>query len=185
MNTYISLLRGINVNGQRKIQMKDLAELYALLGFEKIVTYVQSGNVVFSSKLNTISKLAQIIEKGIEDKFGYVVPVKVMEQNELQKIISGNPFLKVKGIDITKLHVTFLSSAPTKENLKKIISADDDNDKMVIAGKEIYLLCPNGYGRTKLTNSFFENKLKTKATTRNWKTVNALMELTGAAKVRK
>ncbi len=185
MNTYISLLRGINVNGQRKIQMKDLAELYAILGFEKIVTYIQSGNVVFSSKLNTLSKISQLIEKGIEDKFGYVVPVKVIEQNELQKIISGNPFLKVKGMDISKLHITFLSSAPSKENLKKIISADDDNDKMVIAGKEIYILCPNGYGRTKLTNSFFENKLKTNATTRNWKTINTLLEIAGTAKGKK
>lgn len=178
MSIYISLLRGINVNGQRKVQMKELTELYALLGFENIVTYIQSGNVVFSSKLNAVSKISQIIEKGIEDRFGYVVPVKVIEKNELQKIVSGNPFLKVKGVDAGKLHVTFLSAAPAKENLKKIISTEDNNDKMVVAGKEIYLYCPKGYGRTKLTNSFFENKLKVSATTRNWKTTNVMLELT-------
>jgi uncharacterized protein (DUF1697 family) len=180
MNSYIALLRGINVSGQKKIQMKDLSELFALLGFENIVTYIQSGNVVFTSKLKTPVKIAEVIEKGITKKFGFDVPVLVLEKNELQNVITHNPFIKVKGIDENRLHVTFLSGVPPKENLNKITSIEGGTDKLVITGKEIYLFCPKGYGRTKYTNSVIENKLKVKATTRNWKTVNTLLKLTEA-----
>jgi len=177
MGVYISLLRGINVNGQKRIQMQELSNLYALLGFEKIITYIQSGNVVFTSKLKNKIKIAGLIENGIKEKFGFPVSVFVMEKEELQKASEGNPFLKIKGIDSGKLHITFLSEIPHKDNIKKIVTCKDDNDKMVIAGKDVYLFCPNGYGRTRLTNSFFEKKLKAQATTRNWKTIIALLEL--------
>lgn len=178
MSSYIALLRGINVNGQKKIQMKDLSELFASLGFENIITYIQSGNVVFSSKLKTPAKIEEIIEKGIEKKFRFIVPVQVLEKSELQSTVTGNPFIKAKGIDETKLHVTFLAGVPQKENLNKITAIEGGADKLVIAGKNIYLFCPKGYGRTKYTNSVIENKLKVKATTRNWNTVNALLKLT-------
>lgn len=177
MSSYLSLLRGINVSGQKKILMKDLAELYVELGMESIITYIQSGNVVFQSKLKTASSVSSLIEKGIKDKFGFDVNVTVLEKKELQSIIERNPFLKAKGIDETKLHATILSSIPDKENLNKIAAVDGGKDKLVIAGKTAYLFCPNGYGRTKYTNTVLESKLKVKATTRNWKTINALMEL--------
>lgn len=180
MYSYIALLRGVNVSGQKKITMKDLSELFASLGFEKIVTYIQSGNVVFSSKLKNSVKISEMIEKCIEERFGFSVLVNTMSKSDLQKITVDNPFIKVKGIDPAKLHVTFLSGLPSKESLNKIISIDGGADKIVIAGKEAYLYCPNGYGRTKYTNKALENKLKVNATTRNWKTVNELFKLAGA-----
>ncbi len=178
MGIYIALLRGVNVSGQKKVQMKELAELFASLGFEKIITYIQSGNVVFNSKLKSGTAIAGMAEKGIKEKFGFNVPVHIIEKKELKGAISRNPFLNVKGVDQSKLHVTFLSEAPQKENLNKITSIDGGKDKIVIAGSYAFLYCPNGYGRTKYTNTVLERVLKVKATTRNWKTVNALFGLT-------
>lgn len=177
MTQYISLLRGINVNGKNKIQMSQLAELYALLGFEKIVTYIQSGNVVFESKLKKGKEIAELIEKGIKKQFGLSVPVLVLEKKEFEGVIKRNPFLKDKSIDASKLHVTFLEEEPVKENLNKIAAIEGGKDKIIIASKTAYLYCPIGYGRTKYTNTVIENRLKVKATTRNWKTITAISEL--------
>lgn len=177
MTQYISLLRGINVNGKNKIQMSQLAELYALLGFEKIVTYIQSGNVVFESKLKKGKEIAELIEKGIKKQLGLSVPVLVLEKKEFDGVIKRNPFLKDKSIDASKLHVTFLEEEPVKENLNKIAAIEGGKDKIIIASKTAYLYCPIGYGRTKFTNSVIENRLKVKATTRNWKTITAISEL--------
>jgi len=175
--TYAALLRGINVSGQKKILMKDLAEMFAKLGFENIITYIQSGNVVFQSSMKNKEDISSKIVKGIKKEFGFDVNTEVIDKKELQNIINRNPFLNVKGIDETKLHSTILSTAPEKESLNKIAAIDGGKDKIVIAGKTVYLYCPNGYGRTKYTNTVIENKLKVKATTRNWKTMNALLEL--------
>jgi uncharacterized protein (DUF1697 family) len=175
--TYAALLRGINVSGQKKILMKDLAEMFAKLGFENIITYIQSGNVVFQSNSKNNTDITAKIAKGIKKEFGFDVNTEVVDKKELQNIINRNPFLNVKGIDESKLHATLLSAAPDKENLNKIAAIDGGKDKIVIAGKTVYLYCPNGYGRTKYTNTVIENKLKVKATTRNWKTLNALLEL--------
>ncbi len=177
MTQYISLLRGINVNGKNKIQMNQLAELYALLGFEKIVTYIQSGNVVFEYKLKKGKEIAEIIEKGIKKQFGISVPALVMEKKEFEGIIKRNPFLKDKSVDAAKLHITFFDEEPVKENLNKIAAIDGGKDKIIIDSKTAYLYCPVGYGRTKYTNTVIENKLKVKATTRNLKTVTAISEL--------
>jgi uncharacterized protein (DUF1697 family) len=80
------------------------------------------------------------------------------------------------GIDIEKLHVTFLEKVPGQIELDNTKKHDYTPDKFIIAGREVFLYCPGGYGKSKLSNNFFENKLKVKATTRNWKTVNKLVE---------
>ena len=95
----------------------------------------------------------------------------------MEKIISQNPFTKEKNIDLKKLHVTFLSETPDKEKIEQIKEADFLPDRFAIKGKEIYLHIPVSYGETKLSNKFFENKLKVSATTRNWNTVNKLFEM--------
>jgi uncharacterized protein (DUF1697 family) len=95
----------------------------------------------------------------------------------MKVVLSNNPFLSEKNIDESKLHVTFLGEFPSKEQIKKTETLNYEPDRFNIAGKEIYLYCPNGYGRTKLNNNFFENKLNVMATTRNWNTVKKLVEM--------
>lgn len=178
MQTFISILRGINVSGQKKILMADLKTLYERLKFKDVKTYIQSGNVIFKSdsKIPDI-QLARKIGKAISAKYNFEVPVIIRTKEELEKIISQNPFAKEKKIDLQKLHVTFLSETPDKEKVELIKEADFLPDQFIINGKEIYLHIPNSYGETKLSNKFFENKLKVSATTRNWNTVNKLFEL--------
>jgi len=175
METFLSILRGINVSGQKKIVMADLKALYEELGFKNVTTYIQSGNVIFAAK--NADSLAKKIEEKILKKYEYNVPVIIRTGDEMQSILAENPFLQNKNIALDKLHVTFLSDAPKQELLDKTKELNYEPDQFIIIEREVYLHCPNGYGRTKLTNSFFENKLKVKATTRNWKTVNELFKI--------
>jgi uncharacterized protein (DUF1697 family) len=179
MQTFISILRGINVSGQKKILMADLKSLYENLNFGDVNTYIQSGNVSFKTNEKLSDKqLAEKIEKAIYKKYNFQVPVVIRNGEELKKIISSNPFLKDKNIDVKKLHVTFLSDTPVKTNVESIEGIDFSPDKFIINGKEIYLHIPESYGETKLSNNFFEKKLNVTATTRNWNTVNKLLEMT-------
>ena len=177
MKTYISILRGINVSGQKMIKMDELRALFESLHFENVTTYIQSGNVVFEEKATDRNELAKHIEKKILQKFGFAVSVLVIEKNELQNVLKKNPFVNTRKEESATLHVTFLSEEPDPariDSIKKIQSAPDE---YIFSGNVVYVFCPNGYGRTKLTNNFFENKLKIVATTRNWKTVNELMNI--------
>jgi uncharacterized protein (DUF1697 family) len=183
MQTFISILRGINVSGQKKILMPDLKKLYENLKFKDIKTYIQSGNVIFKSNEKLADEeLAKKIELAIHKKYDFKVPVIIRTQEEMGKIISSNPFLEEKNIDAKKLHVTFLSEIPTKGNRETIENIDFSPDKFIIQGKEIYLHIPESYGETKFSNKFFETKLKVKATTRNWNTVNKLFEIASDSK---
>ena len=172
MKTHISLLRGINVSGQKKVKMEELKKLYESLGFKDVQAYIQSGNVVFrSSEAGSI--LAGRIEKKVREYFRFEVFVLIRTKDDLQKLIKKNPFSKK---DIDKLYVTFLSGYPAMPPLEELNKAKAA-EEFFISGREIYLFCPDGYGKTKLSNNFFERKLKLHATTRNWKIVNKLLEL--------
>jgi len=177
MTACISMLRGINVNGQKIVKMADLRTLYEGLGFDKVATYIQSGNVVFYSKMDSSPALSKKIAGAIEEQYGFTVPITIRTREELKKLISNNPFPTKKNIDLTKLHVTFLETRPGSAQLKSIESVDRKGDEFFVSGSEIYLYCPGGYGKTKLSNNFIESKLKQSATTRNWKTVNTLCEM--------
>jgi len=176
MNTYISMLRGINVSGHNKISMTDLKNLYESLDFQNVITYLQSGNVVFDSDKQDASKISSQIEAQIKKSLSLSVSVLLRDKNDLQQIISGNPFVKRKK-DLIKLYVTFLQSSPAPFDFKRLPLPSDESDEFIIVDKEIFIFCPNGYGRTKLNNNFFEKKLNVIATTRNWNTVNALYKL--------
>jgi uncharacterized protein (DUF1697 family) len=182
MKTYIALLRGINVSGQKKILMTDLKKLFEELGYSDIVTYIQSGNVIFKTKASkTDIKLAAEIEKAIAGKYGFDVPVIVRSHEELQKVVIQNPYAKDKNVDLEKVYVTYLLEEPSTEKLREIKLPVGIKDEFKAIGKEVFLYCPGGYGETKLSNNFFESKLKVKATTRNWKTTLKLLELASNA----
>lgn len=175
MKTYLSILRGINVSGQKKVPMAELKSLYEELNLKDISTYIQSGNVIFRTE--SIKDLSQRIEQKILAKYNFNVPVIIRTMDEMQIVLRQNPFIKESNIDLEKLHVTYLSENPKQENIDKLNTYNYQPDRFLILGKEIYLYCPNGYGRTKLTTDFFENKLKVPATTRNWRTTNELFKI--------
>ena len=180
MMTYIAMLRGINVGRGKMVKMERLRTLFAGLGFGEVKTYVQSGNVVFQSERKSPAELTRTIEAKIQRDFGFTVPVLVKTSKELARIVHKNPLLRVKGIDVSKLHVTFLSDAPPKTAAKALEDLATTRERFRILNREIYLYCPDGYGKSKLTNNIIEKKFSLVATTRNWRTVNALLKMAGS-----
>lgn len=177
MNTYISILRGINVSGKNIIKMEELRSACVSIGFSEVKTYIQSGNIIFKVKKTSPQKLATSISSLIKKEFKCEVPVLVLEMTDIETVLSNNPYLKETNQDEKNWHVTFLAEIPNKSLVSAISTANNAPDKFKIIDKAIYLSCPNGYGNTKLNNTFFEKKLKTTATTRNWKTINELLKL--------
>jgi len=175
---YISILRGINVSGKKKIKMTDLKALYEAEGFTEVTTYIQSGNVIFDSGKQDRMKLITIIEKAIEKKYQFHVPVDLRTHQELESVINQCPFEEAKQEENgTKILVTFLKKSPSKENIKDLLEKVKSPEQLQVSNNNVYLYCPNGYGKSKLTNNLIEKKLKTSATTRNWKSIKKLHEL--------
>ena len=178
MQKYIAILRGINVGGKRKILMADLKTIFSKLEFTNIETYIQSGNVIFISKKDASNiNLSNKIERAISENYNFEVPVIVMSVTELNEAISKNPFFEKNELDIERLHLTFLKAMPETNILEKIKTYDSSPDKFKIINKNVFVYCSGKYSNSKLTNKFFETKLKVSATTRNWKTVLKLSEL--------
>jgi len=178
METYIALLRGINVSGQKMIPMDGLKTLFGKLGFTEVTSFIQSGNLIFQEKKAEDSlTLSKRIHKAIQKSYGFEVPVQIRTRDQLREIIQTNPFLKARGIDPKKLHTTFLAQVPDSEKRDALQKIRFDADQFRITGSEVYLYCPLGYGNSKVTNAFFENKLGVQATTRNWNTVQSLYRL--------
>jgi uncharacterized protein (DUF1697 family) len=173
---YIALLRGINIGGKR-IKMAQLRDVFESMDFKSVRTYLQSGNVIFEHNSTDTAKISNLIEKKIIQTFGFSVNVIIRTEGEFENIINDNPFIKDANIDFDKLHVTFLHDRPDKNTVLNLEVNKDKNEKFEVIGREIYLYLPNGYAKTKLTNNVFEKKLKTIATTRNWKTTNKILEI--------
>jgi len=173
METYVALLRGINVSGQKMIKMTDLVKLLSELDLKNIRTYIQSGNLVFEYPKTDQKNLATLIQQKITRHYKFDVPVIIRHRDELLNIADQNPFLK-RNNDIEKLYVTFLEEEPSADIIGKAKETITDQDVFEVTGKEVFVYCPDGYGRTKLNNSFFEKQFETRATTRNWKTVLTL-----------
>ena len=174
MPSYVAMLRGINVSGSKMIKMEALRVSFEALGFSNVRTYVQSGNVVFTAKDRTAAALGAKIAARIKRDYGFDVPTMVLAADTLARVVDDNPFVRKKGVDLTKLHVTFLAEAPFAEGLEKMEAVSSGRDQFQCLGTSIYLVCPDGYGRTKLNNNAFERALRIGATTRNWKTVTTL-----------
>lgn len=184
MTRYISLLRGINVGGHKKIVMTDLKLLYETLGFTAIQTYIQSGNLIFAAETRSTAMLAQQIEQAIAQQYGFEVIVIVLTAEELQSAAQSNPF-QLEGItESDQLLLVFLSQIPLPDHVANIDHNAYLPDRFALVGSQIYLYCPNGYGQTKLSNDFFERKLRLKATTRNSNTIAKLCSMIASASIR-
>lgn len=178
MQKYVSLLRGINVSGQKKIIMKELKMIFLNIGFKDVETYIQSGNVVFDSSIPEKNEIQIKIEKEIFNKYNFHVSVCVLNRFEMETAFSQNPYLLDKNIDEKHLSITFLNDVPKEEFFDEIsVLSKKGGDEFQIIDKYIYLLLPNSAGRSKLTINLFERKLKTTATSRNWKTMTRLVEM--------
>jgi len=177
MNTYIALLRGINVSGQKKIKMADLKKSLETLPFSDVTTYIQSGNLIFKSVINSIPDLEKKIADLILKDFGFEVPVLIKTPQELSSVLENNPFEKDNSKDVKKLYVVFLKDTPLEENITVLKTYDYSPEEYILDEKIIYFYAANGAGKAKMNNNFFEKKLKVQATTRNWKTTDKLVTL--------
>lgn len=179
---HVALLRGINVGGKNKLPMKDLAAMFEEAGCEDVRTYIQSGNVVFRASKSVAARVPEQVSKAIQEKFGHRVPLVLRTAGELRAVSKENPFLAKakKDGDTSALHAMFLDEEPTKARVEALDPERSAGDTYEVRGREVYLYCPNGLARTKLTNDYFDRALKTTSTVRNWNTVLRLLEMTEA-----
>jgi uncharacterized protein (DUF1697 family) len=177
---YVALLRGINVGGKNSLPMKALAAMFEKAGCSQVATYIQSGNVVFQADAQLTQRIPDLISKAILKGFKMDIPVIVRSAKELLRISKGNPFLQSGGT-IDTVHVAFLAQSPSLVAVQSLDPQRSPGDEFRVVGREIYLHCPQGFGRTKLTNQYFDSKLFTTSTVRNWKTLLKLIEMTETA----
>ncbi|MFI5196540.1 MAG: DUF1697 domain-containing protein [Chitinophagales bacterium] len=173
MTKYIAFLRAINVGG-RVVKMDDLKKHFAMPGFKNIVTYIQSGNVVFDHSETDKDALIKKVESKLLKSLGYEVKTFLKTPAELEAVVKKNPFKKYP--EDMGLHVSFMSGRPDAEAVKQLLLLQTDHEQFRFTGSEAYILVRKGaYGETKFSNNFLEKKLKLYATTRNWATVNTLL----------
>jgi uncharacterized protein (DUF1697 family) len=171
------MLRGINVSGHNLVSMAALRDAFGALGLADVTTYLQSGNVVFSAPgRTTAARLEQTVAAGLQADLDLDVPVIVRSRADMAGVVVANPFVADVG-DVTKLHVTFLKTTPRAKRVVELEAADFGREKLAVIGREVHLLCPDGYGRTKLGPAVLERRLDTTSTTRNWKSVTAIGKL--------
>jgi uncharacterized protein (DUF1697 family) len=173
---YVAFLRGINVGGKHKLPMKELVQIFAEAGCANVRNYIQSGNVVFTAPAKVVKKLPEVIAAKIEQRYGFSVPVVLRSRDELAQAARNNPFLKA-GLHETSFHVYFLADQPGADAVKSLDPQRSAPDAFHVSGREVYLHLPNGMARTKLTNAYFDAKLATVCTARNWATVLKLLEM--------
>lgn len=176
MANFVALLRGVNVGGKNLLPMAELSRMFEEAGCSNVLTYIQSGNVRFSVSQAKAAKLPGVISARIAERFGYRTPVILRSADELGETVRNNSFLHA-GSPENHLHVLFLADQPEAAAIASLDPDRSPPDAFVVRGREIYLQCPNGVGNTKLTNAWFDSRLATISTGRNWRTVLKLFEL--------
>ena len=168
---YASIIRGINVSGKNKVIMKDLKTHLEKAGFTNVQTYIQSGNIVFESEETELNKVSDDIQTLLKTKHKVDAPVLTLSSEYLIKTVASNPFEKN---DNPHQYITFLKEEVLNPEIPDL---DFGDDQYAFGDKSVYIFCPNGAARTKLSNNFFENKLKVAATTRNIRTCKKLVDM--------
>lgn len=172
----VALLRGINVGGKNRLPMKDLVAMFLEVGCEDVRTYIQSGNVLFRGAPAAPGDTSALISALILDHFGYQIPVVTRTAEDLKKVGEANPFVQT-GAETDRMYVMFLADEPESGLVRSLDPDRSPGDEYAVLGREIYLHCPNGIARSKLTNGYFDSRLATTSTTRNWKTTLKLVEM--------
>lgn len=174
MTTYIILLRGINVGGQKKIPMAELRSILNAGGFESVSTYIQSGNIILQSSKRA-SEVEKSVDRLIQEKFGFAVSIQVKAKRDWQVIVDNNPFSKYSGNELylKKLNVTFLKEALAAEEIKKIKNESTQNEDCEFRPNCIYIWCGDGLRNSKMAELIVKNP---HGTTRNWNTVSKIAE---------
>jgi uncharacterized protein (DUF1697 family) len=173
---HVALLRGINVGGKNMLPMKELVGMFVVAGCRDVTTYIQSGNVVFSADAKVVAGLGSVIAARVEERFGLRIPVVLRTSAEMERVIRGNPFL-LDGAGEESLHVCFLADLPSGDRVAGLDAGRSPPDAFAVVGREIYMRLVKGVSGTKLTNAYFDSKLKTVSTMRNWRTVLKLVEM--------
>lgn len=176
--SYVALLRGVNVGGKNKLPMPALAALFVEAGCSDVSTYIQSGNVLFSANAKTAADVAHRVHALVFERFGFRSIVVTRSAREIADVMHGNPFLGGDA-DPKHLHVMFLADAPTSAAVASLDPERSPGDEFAARGREIYLRLPHGVADSKLTNAYFDAKLATTSTSRNWTTVGKLASLLG------
>ncbi len=174
--SHLALLRGINVGGKNKLPMSALAEMFEAAGCKDVRTYIQSGNVIFNASAHVSARVSERVTTQIAERFGFRVPVVVRTIEQLRETFTNNPFL-VSGADEKALHVMFLAGTPSPAAIDKLDPDRSPGDAFVVRDHTVYLHLPRDVAGSKLTNAYFDSKLATISTSRNWRTVTALLEL--------
>lgn len=177
MPVIICMLRGVNVGGRNMIKMDALKALCISLKLKDPQTYVQSGNVVFSSGEKDLAKLAKRLQDAIEKSHGFRPGVMLRTAAELQHVIARNPFAKRSGIEPGKLIVNFLADDPGKQAREKALAIKVGPEEMHLIGREAYIYFPNGQGQSKFPWPSIERALGTSGTGRNWNSVTKMQEI--------
>lgn len=185
MSIYIALLRGINVGGKNMIKMADLRKMFETMGFDRVKTYIQSGNVLFESD-DKEEELRKQIEEEIIAVFGFSISVVLRSAAELEQIIKNCPFSKEviseaeASSEGESLYVTLLSEVPSQQGIDQLSIYRNEREVYKIEGRDLYLLFRDSIRNSKLSNNL--QKLEVTGTTRNWKTINKLVDLAGEMK---
>jgi uncharacterized protein (DUF1697 family) len=170
---YVALLRGINVGGKAKVPMAALRETCEAAGCEDVVTYIQSGNVVLTSRLSA-DKLRTALEAAIDKDFGFKPAVMIRTGKEMAALLDSNPY---PDADEKTLHIGFLHAAPATATKKCLAGIDCGAEELTLAGRDIYLHLPDGMGRAALPVQLERCLRPAPVTVRNWRTVTKLAEL--------
>ncbi len=174
--TYIALIRGINVSGTNKLPMKQLLAIAEEQGLLRGRTYIQSGNLVFDYAGSLPGDFASGFSAAIEVACGFRPPVLAFHADAWRDVIDHCPFLREADEAPKSVQVFMLAEEPSAEALADLSARDFGADKWMLRGRAVYLHLPNGLGRSKLATSI-ERILKVPMTGRNWSTMLALEEL--------
>lgn len=177
MTTHLALLRGINVSGHNMIKMDALKTALENIGFSKVQTYVQSGNIFVSTAEESAAKVGFIIKQEIFKVFGGDVPVIIISAADLEACFSNNPFLKDNDLDTKKLYVAFVSKELRSENINDLKISQFKPDSAHLDGNRIFIKYAVGAGKTRLDQKYIEKKLNLTATIRNWNTIIQLLKM--------
>jgi uncharacterized protein (DUF1697 family) len=177
MTSYIGLLRAVNLPGHNKITMTDLRELLMRIGMQKVQTLLQSGNVVFRSEARSAAELERLIEGVAAKQLALTTDVLVRSEKEWKAIITENPFPKDAKRDPSHLLAVVLKAAPDRANVKALQGAITGREMVDVRGRCVYIVYPDGIGRSRLTSAVIEKNLATRGTGRNWNTVLKLAAL--------